>query len=94
MRGHMKTEWKKYRKAILLLFSGICVLAFAAGGSAWYLTVFRNGRNENEQQRPAVQQERTARMVTEEGSVSVGTVSQTFEIDLSEFSGENSQTFS
>lgn len=90
----MKTEWKKYRKAILLLFSGICVLAFAAGGSAWYLTVFRNGRNENEQQRPAVQQERTARTVTEEGSVSVGTVSQTFEIDLSEFSGENSQTFS
>ena len=89
----MKTEWKKYRKRILVLFLGIGIVAFAAGGSAWYMTVSRSGQDGEEPKRPR-QQEQAVQTVTVEGSVSVGTVSQTFEMDLSEFTGESAQGFS
>ena len=88
----MKTEWKRYKKRIVVLFSGVCVLAAAAGSTAWYLTV-SNSQKKQEREGMQAMSAVVPDTVTVEGSVSVGTVSQTFEMDLSEFT-DSSQTFS
>ena len=88
----MKTEWKRYKKRIVVLFSGVCVLAAAAGSTAWYLTV-SNSQKKQEREGMQATSAVVPDTVTVEGSVSVGTVSQTFEMDLSEFT-DSSQTFS
>lgn len=91
----MKTDFKKNRKFLLPVMILILLIAIAAGGLAYYLTL----RGKKEAQEAAMLQTRAVKSVksdtvTAEGSVSVGTVSQTFEMDLSEFTGNDSSQFS
>lgn len=82
----MKLDLKKNRKFWIPVLVIVLTLALAAGALACYLT--RQGQKQEQQsallqERPV--QNKKSDTVTAEGSVSVGTVSQTFDMDLSEF---------
>lgn len=76
---------KKWMRRILF-GTGVLILAVGAGSAAFVLTVRRGSVQETDSARRNVQRT-VSDTVTEEGSVSVGTVSQTFELDLSEYEG-------
>lgn len=91
----MKLDLKKNRKFWIPVLVIVLTLALAAGALACYLT--RQGQKQEQQsallqERPV--QNKKSDTVTAEGSVSVGTVSQTFDMDLSEFTGSDSSQFS
>lgn len=87
-----KSSGAKRMKRILFGI-GVLILAAGAGSAAFFLTVRKeNGGNESAVRRNV--QTAVSDTVTEEGSVSVGTVSQTFDLDLSEFSGSTSFSWS
>lgn len=80
---------EKKKKVFRILFAiALFVLAVTAGMVSYFLA--RRGR---EKQYEAVSGQNATNTVldavTEEGSVSVGTVSQTFEMDLSEYTGQS-----
>lgn len=78
----MKKKWIRW----ILFGIGVLILAAGAGSIAFLLTV----RQESGKQQAVAEPNRKRAVsdtVTEEGSVSVGTVSQTFELDLSEYEG-------
>lgn len=70
----------------ILFGTGVLILAIGAGSAAFILTVRQEDSQKESAARPK-EQRKVSDTVTEEGSVSVGTVSQTFELDLSEYEG-------
>lgn len=70
----------------MLAVVGVLALAVCAGSAAFVLTKNQGGMQEQRAVRQNVQRQ-ASDTVTEEGTVSVGTVSQTFDLDLSEYSG-------
>lgn len=85
----MDGKGKKYMPWILLA-AGILVLTAGAGTFACFLTVHSTASQEKTAERPG-RTKTVSDAVTEEGSVSVGTVSQSFELDLSEYTGQSAQ---
>ncbi|MDO4292849.1 MAG: efflux RND transporter periplasmic adaptor subunit [Eubacteriales bacterium] len=87
----MKADQKKQKKIPAVFLAVVLVLALAAGVTAWYLTKRGQEREDSREAAPevATAQGQTS-VVTEEGSISVGTKSQVFELDLSEFTGDSS----
>lgn len=83
----------KRRVRQLLFGAGVLLLAVCAGSAAYVLTKNQGGKAEGTAVRPKAQRT-VSDTVTEEGSVSVGTVSQTFELDLSEYSAAASFSWS
>ncbi|MDO4331382.1 MAG: efflux RND transporter periplasmic adaptor subunit [Eubacteriales bacterium] len=78
----------KKRRFWILSAAVALVLALTAGTVFFLLT----GKNQEKQQEAAIarnDRQSVSDTVTEEGSVSVGTVSQTFELDLSEYTGQS-----
>lgn len=75
------------------VLAGVLVVVIAAGAgiAAYVITSRQTQQAAAEQQGRQNRQSVRSETVTEEGSVSVGTVSQTFELDLSEYTGENTQ---
>lgn len=86
----MKEFWKK-KKTVWLAFGIIVLLiAAAAGIFAWYaVSKSVSGDRQTDGFLDMREQAGKKNTVTEEGSISVGTKSQVFEMDLSEFSGES-----
>lgn len=76
----------KRRTRGILFGAGVLILAVSAGSAAFVLTA-RNGSGQEQNVVRRNVQGGFSDTVTEEGSVSVGTVSQTFELDLSEYEG-------
>lgn len=84
----MKKNWKKKKTGWLIFAIALCIVAGAAGIFAWYVT--RNSSAKRTEKIPDVRiQNAEQNTVTEEGSISVGTKSQLFEMDLSEFTDGN-----
>lgn len=78
----------KKRRFWILSAAGVLVLALAAGTVSFLLTKKSQGKRQEAAMVPNAFQTASV-SVTEEGSVSVGTVSQTFDLDLSEYTGQS-----
>lgn len=78
----------KKRMVWILLGFTVLILAVIAGTVSYILTR-RNSEKRQEAERMQNAVRTLSDTVTEEGSVSVGTVSQTFELDLSEYTGQS-----
>lgn len=85
----MKKIWKNKKAGWLIFAAALGVSALAAGVFAWYLTRKNMTAKEAEAVLGAQAQAVRQDAVTKEGSVSVGTKSQVFKMDLSEFTEEN-----
>lgn len=84
----MKMNWKKKKTGWLIFVIALCLVVEAAGIFAWHMTSKSPARET--QAIPDIRTQNTKQdTVTEEGSISVGTKSQVFEMDLSEFTDEN-----
>lgn len=89
----MKSDWKKNRK-FRIIFLAVILFGAVAAGTAAFLISQKNGKEERQTMQPSnSRQETKSDTVTAEGSVSVGTVSQTFDLDLSEFTGAKETSF-
>lgn len=86
-KGENKTKGTgKQRLKWILFGAGVLVLAVGAGSAAFVLSKNQSGGQEQTAMRQNGQRQ-ISDTVTEEGSVSVGTVSETFALDLSEYEG-------
>lgn len=94
-----KANKKMSRKQIILVVI-IALILVAALAAAVYFLMFQKKDSESFGDMPmransmGRQRTETVTSVTEEGSISVGTVTQSFEMDLSEFTGSQSGSFS
>lgn len=89
----MKSDWKKNRKIRILLLAVILLLVIAAGVTAFLVSQNAGKKVQQDLQLPKDRQKTGSDTVTAQGSVSVGTISQTFELDLSEFTGAEDTQF-
>ena len=92
-----KMKPKKNKKKQLVVIGIVVAILIAAISALLYFLVLRNKKEDalGEMQMGRMQRNDTkVTSFTEEGSISVGTVTQTFEMDLSEFTGSQTADFS